>query len=119
FHVSRTGVPVVVKSSYFPNWQATGANGPWRLAPNLMVVVPTERDVALTYGVTGVDWLGRLGTLLGIVGLVLLVLWKPGLRRRALPSTEDDAAAGDPQPSAEGDAPEVGTGEPEPTPALP
>ena len=31
FHVSRTGVPVVVRTSYFPNWEVDGADGPWRL----------------------------------------------------------------------------------------
>src|SRR5262249_50406143 len=31
FHVSRVGVPVVVKESYFPNWKAHGARGPYRL----------------------------------------------------------------------------------------
>src|SRR5262249_21394663 len=29
FHVSRPGVPVLVKTSYFPNWRASGAQGPW------------------------------------------------------------------------------------------
>ena len=42
FDVSRTGVPVLVKISYFPNWQVAGAAGPWRVTPNLMVVVPTS-----------------------------------------------------------------------------
>ena len=43
FDVSRTGVPVMVKTSYFPNWKAEGADGPWRATPNFMVVVPTEQ----------------------------------------------------------------------------
>ena len=60
FHVSRVGTPVLVKVSYFPNWQASGADGPWRVTPNLMVVVPTSHDVTLTYGRVGV---GRSGTL--------------------------------------------------------
>ena len=38
FDVDRVGVPVVVKSSYFPNWKASGADGPWRVTPNEMVV---------------------------------------------------------------------------------
>ena len=50
FHVSRVGTPVLVKVSYFPNWHANGADGPWRVTPNLMVVVPTSHDVTLTYG---------------------------------------------------------------------
>jgi hypothetical protein len=50
-----------------------------------MVVEPTERDVTLTYGTTGAEWLGRLGTLLGLAGLSVLVfgLW---WRRRATTS---------------------------------
>ena len=66
FHVSEIGKPVLgASTSYFPNWQAHGATGPYRVAPNLMVVVPTSHDVKLTYGLTTVDWLGRIGTLLG------------------------------------------------------
>jgi len=50
FSVDRTGVPVLVRVSFFPNWRADGALGPWRAAPNMMVVVPTERDVRLEFG---------------------------------------------------------------------
>ena len=56
-------------TSYFPNWKVSGAEGPYRVAPNFMVVVPTSNDVKLTYGLTKYDWLGRIGTLLGIVGV--------------------------------------------------
>ncbi|HEY7106219.1 MAG TPA: 6-pyruvoyl-tetrahydropterin synthase-related protein [Acidimicrobiia bacterium] len=75
FDVSRTGVPVMVKTSYFPNWQAEGANGPWRATPNFMVVVPTSRHVHLTYGTTTAEWVGRVGTVVGLVGLGGLVWW--------------------------------------------
>ncbi len=53
FRVSRTGVPVVVRTSYFPNWEASGADGPWRLTPNFMVVVPTSKTVTLRYARSG------------------------------------------------------------------
>src|SRR5262249_7159748 len=59
FHVDQLGKPVEIKESYFPNWKVKGATGPYRLAPNLMVVVPTSHDVTLTYGLTKADWLGR------------------------------------------------------------
>jgi phosphomannomutase len=72
FNVDRTGVPVVVKTSYFPNWSVSGASGVYRVAPNLMVVVPTAGHVTLTYGYTSVDWAGFLVSLLGLLGLVLL-----------------------------------------------
>ena len=74
FTVDRTGVPVVVKVSYFPNWKVEGADGPWRITPNLMVVVPTEESVSLSYGRTGIDVLAMFLTLVGLVALV--VLWR-------------------------------------------
>ncbi len=75
FDVDRTGVPVVVKESYFPNWRVDGADGPWRATPNFMVVVPTSKHVTLHYITSTSEWLGRFLTLLGIAGLVLLALW--------------------------------------------
>ena len=86
FHVSRTGVPVLVKTSYFPNWQASGAAGPYRSTPNFMVVVPTSHDVTLTYGTTSAEWLGRLLTLVGILGVGLLIWWGRRTRRLHEPS---------------------------------
>lgn len=72
FEVNQTGSPVLVKTSYFPNWHASGARGPWRVMPNLMVVMPTRHTVVLHYGYTPVDLAGGALTLLGIAGAVLL-----------------------------------------------
>ena len=83
FHVSRVGTPVLVKVSYFPNWHVVGANGPWHVTPNLMVVVPTSHDVTLTYGSSGADSLGLLATLIGLAGLVGLFV-VPTVRRWSL-----------------------------------
>lgn len=74
FRVSRTGVPVLVKASYFPNWQVDGAAGPYRVAPNFMVVVPDENEVTLSYGWTPVDVLAWVITAIGLI--VALVLWR-------------------------------------------
>ena len=73
FDVDQVGVPVLVKMSYFPNWRVTGAEGPYRVAPNFMVVVPNDTHVELTYGRTSVEYLAYALTLLGVAGLVLLV----------------------------------------------
>jgi len=81
FHVSHVGTPVLVKISYFPNWHVTGAIGPWRSTPNLMVVVPTSHQVTLTYGTTPVNELGLGCTGLGILSLILLAA-VPAYRRR-------------------------------------
>jgi hypothetical protein len=80
FHVSRTGTPVLVKVSYFPNWHASGADGPWRVTPNLMVVLPTSHDVTLTYGRSAANNLGQFLTLVGLIALVVLFV-VPAFRR--------------------------------------
>ena len=77
FRVSRTGVPVLVKTSYYPNWKVSGAKGVYRASPNFMVVVPTSEAVTLRFERAGVDWLGILLTLFGLVALVPLARWKP------------------------------------------
>jgi hypothetical protein len=100
FDVSRTGVPVMVKTSFYPNWEVSGADGPYRATPNFMVVVPTERHVVLTYGTTSVEWLGRILTLFGLVGVGLLAWWgvRTGRRARGRDAEPVDEA---PSPSQE------------------
>ena len=39
----------------------TGADGPWRLSPNLMVVVPTAHDVTLHFARSGAEKVGAAG----------------------------------------------------------
>jgi hypothetical protein len=82
FEVDQIGTPVLVRTSYFPNWKATGANGPWRVAPNFMVVVPTSTKVSLNYGRSRFEFAGMGMTALGLVGLVLV-------RRRTRPFEPD------------------------------
>lgn len=71
FSVDRVGVPVLVRVSYFPNWQVDGAEGPYRVAPNMMVVVPTDRDVRLHFDLSLRDKLAYVLTLFGIALLVV------------------------------------------------
>jgi hypothetical protein len=99
FDVSDIGKPVEVKESYFPNWKVSGAEGPYRLAPNLMVVVPTSNHVQLSYGLTAVDWVGRGITIAGIAGLVLLGLWT-GARRFAAGTDDTSEPSGTPEGGA-------------------
>jgi hypothetical protein len=115
FDVDRPGTPVLVKTSYFPNWDASGADGPWRVAPNLMVVVPTDTHVELTYKTTGVDLAGWLVTLFGVLGVVALALL-PAVRMPApRPPRRPEPAAGDDEGDDEPDAAE----EDEPVPPAP
>jgi hypothetical protein len=91
FDVDQPGTPVLVKTSYFPNWQASGATGPWRVTPNEMVVVPTATHVSLHYGYTPVDNAGRLATLAGLA--VALWWWRRERRVFATPGDDDGSPA--------------------------
>jgi hypothetical protein len=71
FDVDTIGQPVLVKISYFPNWKATGADGPYRVTPNFMVVVPTTNHVELHYRQGGLEY-GSMG--ISVIGLLLLAL---------------------------------------------
>ena len=79
FTTDAVGVPHLVKISYFPNWTAEGADGPWRATPSLMVVVPTSENVVLTFERT---WAENGGLVLSAVGLVALLLAGLTIRRR-------------------------------------
>ncbi|MHB8379901.1 MAG: hypothetical protein ACYDB2_08290 [Acidimicrobiales bacterium] len=82
FDVSRVGVPMLVKISYYPRWHVTGASGPYRVSPNLMVVVPTSRHVALNYTSTPALTSGNiLSDSTTVAGFVVLFVV---LRRRRI-----------------------------------
>ena len=96
FSVDRPGIPVLVKVSYFPNWSVRGAEGPYRVTPNWMVVIPTDEHVELTYGATAVEYLAWLATLLGAIALALVAVRPPvrfGRLRPARPSELPPAGA--------------------------
>lgn len=82
FEVDEVGIPVIVKTSYFPNWSASGADGPFRITPNWMVVIPSEDKVELRYGRTSVENFGLVLTVLGI--LVLAAMKRYEKRRKAV-----------------------------------
>lgn len=116
FDVSRAGVPVLVKVSYFPNWHVTGARGVYRATPNLMVVVPTSRHVVLTYGST---WVDNLGTALSLLGLVALVGMAVPRRPQWVPAgwrTKAQGAGYRPAHSRAGGAPPSAAADAEPAP---
>ncbi len=71
FSVDQIGTPVLVRASYFPSWKVRGADGPFRVAPNFMVVVPTEQNVELYFARTGTDWIALAMTFAGIAALLV------------------------------------------------
>ncbi len=88
FTTNAIGVPHLVKTSYFPNWQATGADGPYRATPSLMVLVPTEEQVSLEFGRT---WAENVGMALTILALAFVGWWAykvRALRRKTVAGDE-------------------------------
>lgn len=71
FTTTCPGLPHWIAVSYFPNWKASGAKGPYLASPAFLMVVPEGERVRLAFQRIGVDWLGILLSLAGISGVVL------------------------------------------------
>jgi hypothetical protein len=99
FDVDEVGTPILVKASYFPNWQVDGAEGPYRVAPNLMVVVPTAEHVELSYGRQPVEWIAYALTLLGIA-LAIFLATRPPVPGPARAGSDDEGDGDDDEPLA-------------------
>jgi 6-pyruvoyl-tetrahydropterin synthase related domain len=80
FTTDAIGEPHWIKTSYFPNWKAEGALGPFLASPSMMMVIPTQAHVTLKYQRTWAEWTGSILTLFTLICLAV-----PSVRRRALP----------------------------------
>ncbi|HUO46236.1 MAG TPA: hypothetical protein VM470_05340 [Acidimicrobiia bacterium] len=88
FRTTAVGIPHLVKVSYFPNWRASGAEGPYHATPSFMVVVPTQEEVVLQFVNTWVENVGWLFTAGGVIGAAVLTI-----RRRLMGSVRSSPAA--------------------------
>ncbi|MDI6716124.1 MAG: 6-pyruvoyl-tetrahydropterin synthase-related protein [Actinomycetota bacterium] len=80
FTTNAVGVPHWVKISYFPNWKAEGAEGPYLASPSLMMVVPKQKHVRLYYGST---WSDTAGVIISAISWLFAILYGIlSLRRR-------------------------------------
>ena len=69
FETTGIGQPHLIKVSYFPNWIAEGAEGPYLVSPSFMMVIPTQSRVTLYYGMSTPH---RIGIALTIAGWVII-----------------------------------------------
>jgi hypothetical protein len=65
---SRVGHPLLVKVSYHPRWRVEGGDGPYLVAPGLMMVVPRQPEVHLRYTRTASDAAGWAFAVLALGG---------------------------------------------------
>lgn len=87
FRTTAVGVPHLVKVSYFPNWRATGAEGPYHATPSFMMVIPTDEVVVLEFANTWAENVGWLLTGLGLTGAgYLFVRDRLNRARKAAPT---------------------------------
>lgn len=77
FTTEAVGKPHWIRTSYYPNWKAEGAEGPFLASPSLMMVVPTQPEVRLVYTRGRDEWAG-----LGVTLLAVLAVLVPSSRRR-------------------------------------
>lgn len=83
FATDAIGVPHLVKVSYFPNWKVDGAEGVYRIAPSLMLVVPSEQNVSLQFANTWVENLGMALTVISVLGLGVYGVQRHRTRKKA------------------------------------
>jgi uncharacterized membrane protein len=69
FTTTAVGIPHLIKVSYFPNWKAIGAEGPYLAAPSIIMVIPTQENVTIYYGTT---FANRTGIALSVFGWVVI-----------------------------------------------
>lgn len=91
FRTDAIGVPHLVKVSYFPNWQASGAEGPFHAGPSFMIVVPTTSTVTLTFGNTAVENVGWMLTIGGLAAAGFLFVRSRANSSRSAPTTAPGA----------------------------
>jgi hypothetical protein len=72
FETDQIGKPHIIKVSYFPNWKAEGALGPFVVSPSFMLVVPTQNDVLLSYGKTRIDSVSDFLSAAGVLSLLAI-----------------------------------------------
>lgn len=62
----------LIKVSYFPNWKITNGQGPYRISPSFMAVVPHEELVELKFESTNVEKALNFFSFFALLGALLI-----------------------------------------------
>ena len=69
----------LIKVSYFPNWKITNGQGPYRISPSFMAVIPHEEFVELKFESTNVEKALNFFSISALLGALLIAY---GYRKR-------------------------------------
>jgi hypothetical protein len=50
----------LIKVSYFPNWKIVNGEGPFRVDPSFMMVIPDRSNVEIIFTVTTIEIISRI-----------------------------------------------------------
>ena len=76
--------PLIVKISYFPNWQVNGAKRIYLTSPALMMIFPEKNNIKIYYGNTWMDYAGDLITILTILFVIIIYRYRFIIRKIVL-----------------------------------
>ena len=76
FRTNQPGKLHLIKVSYFPNWTIKDGDGPYRITPSFMAVVPNSSDVNLTFEKTNLEELLSIFSYLCLAISVLLMIYR-------------------------------------------
>ena len=76
FRTNQPGKLHLIKVSYFPNWTIEDGDGPYRITPSFMAVVPNSSDVEMTFEKTTSEQLLSIFSYLCLAMSVLLIIYR-------------------------------------------
>ena len=76
FRTNQPGKIHLIKVSYFPNWTIENGDGPYRITPSFMAVVPNSSDVKMTFEKTTLEQLLSIFSYLCLAMSILLIIYR-------------------------------------------
>ena len=76
FTTNQPGKLHLIKVSYFPNWTLEDGDGPYRITPSFMAVIPNSNDVKLTFETTTLERLLSILSYLCLTISLFLIIYR-------------------------------------------
>src|SRR6056300_452285 len=76
FSTNQPGKLHLIKVSYFPNWTIEDGDGPYRITPSFMAVVPNSNDVKFTFETTNLERFLSIFSYLCLIISTLLIIYR-------------------------------------------